>query len=103
MTIKEIISALRRCMFSDTLLNLAADTIEKLESENDRQKAEIEKLQKAYECLEQHILEIQNETLRVFAERLKEYLDDFYHTEEDGLLDTAELIDNLVKEMAGEG
>ena len=42
MTTKEIISLLRRGMFSDTLLRLAADTIEKLESENNRQKAEIE-------------------------------------------------------------
>lgn len=44
MTTKEIISALRRGLFSDTLLRLAADTIEKLENENNRQQAEIESL-----------------------------------------------------------
>lgn len=50
----------------------------------------------------EHLLKCCAEEIKEFAEMLKEYLDDFYHTEEDGLLDTAELIDNLVKERVGE-
>lgn len=43
---KEIVKLLRRYMFSDTLMQMAADKIEEFESEINRQKAEIERLQK---------------------------------------------------------
>lgn len=76
MTIKEIISALRRGMFSDTLLQLAADTIEKLESENNRQKAEFERLQNNYANMAKHCLiliqENTNNVIKEFAEKIKE-------------------------------
>ena len=68
-------------------------------------------------CVEQHHIirkdgksplsllteEIKAEAIKEFAERLKNSLDDFYHTEDDALLETDDLIDNLVKEMVGEG
>lgn len=41
-------------------------------------------------------------TIYEFSEKLKEILDDFYHSDEDALLDTPDAIDNLVKEMVGE-
>ena len=46
MSSKEIVKLLRRCMFSDTLLKMAADKIEELESEITRQQGEIERLKK---------------------------------------------------------
>lgn len=42
MTIEKIIKALRRGLFSNILLQSAADTIEKLDRENNRQKTEID-------------------------------------------------------------
>jgi hypothetical protein len=35
-------------------------------------------------------------------EKLKEYLDDFYTTEDDALLDVPDLIDQIAKEMLEE-
>lgn len=46
MEIEKIIKLLRRGMLSDTLLQLAADTIEELAIENNRQKQELERLNK---------------------------------------------------------
>lgn len=43
-----------------------------------------------------------NEVIKEFAERLKENLDDFFHTDEDATLDTADMIDRLAKEMTEE-
>ena len=45
---------------------------------------------------------IKTEAIKEFAERVKEQLDDFYHTDEDALFDTCDAIDNLVKEMVGD-
>ena len=70
MTTKEIISALRRGMLSDTLLQLAADTIQKLESENDRQKAEIEALQMENKQLQSDVI-----TANQYYEHTKEQLE----------------------------
>lgn len=41
---EHIVKMLRRGLFSDTLLHIAADKIEELESEINRQKTEIEDL-----------------------------------------------------------
>ena len=40
-----------------------------------------------------------SEVVDDFANRLKEYLDDFYTTDEDALLDTCGAIDDIAKEM----
>lgn len=53
MSSEEIVKLLRRCMFSDTLLQIAADKIEELESETNRQKTEIERLK----SLERNVFE----------------------------------------------
>ena len=42
------------------------------------------------------------ETVRKMQEKLKEYLDDFYTTEEDALLDVPDLIDQIAKEILEE-
>ena len=41
------------------------------------------------------------DTVRKMQERLKEYLDDFYNSGEDALLDVPDLIDQIAKEMMG--
>ena len=94
-----------------------------------RQKAEIERLQKAKyiystvdycaEDLDKALKEIEvyknnleamaktmhnsakftrAEAITEFAERLKEYLDDFFNSGEDALLDTVDMIDQIAKE-----
>ena len=45
---------------------------------------------------------IRAEAVKEFGETLKAHLDDFYYTEEDGLLETGDLIDTLVKERIGD-
>lgn len=69
-----------------------------------RQKAEIERLtednrrmKKYYYTHDYH--ECHNEAIEEFAERLKEYLDDFYSTDEDALFDTVSAIDEIAKEL----
>ena len=95
MSSKEIVKLLRRCMFSDTLLKMAADKIEELESEITRQQGEIERLKKteieiddfcrrlcrmrmlngnaiaSYEDLQNYIQEEKSEAIKEFAEKLK--------------------------------
>ena len=95
MSSKEIVKLLRRCMFSDTLLKMAADKIEELESEITRQQGEIERLKKteieiddfcrrlcrmrmlngnaiaSYEDLQNYIQEEKSEAVKEFAEKLK--------------------------------
>ena len=39
------------------------------------------------------------DTVREMQERLKEYLDDFYNSDEDAILDIPDLIDQIAKEM----
>ena len=43
--------------------------------------------------------ELVADTVRKMQERLKEYLDDFYNSGEDALLDVPDLIDQIAKEM----
>ena len=74
MTINEIISALRRCIFSDTLLQLAADTIEKLESENNRLKANYEALKAQEEKSHQYCKNICEPKYKAEIERLEEVI-----------------------------
>lgn len=45
---------------------------------------------------------VRADTVRKMQERLKEYLDDFYTTDEDALLDVPDLIDQIAKEMLDE-
>lgn len=45
---------------------------------------------------------IKSSTVRKMQEKLKEYLDDFYTTDEDALLDTSDLIDQIAKEVLEE-
>lgn len=78
MTIKEIVSALRRGLFSNTLLSLAADMIEKLENENNRQKAEIERFKEECSCLgcenewlKAHYKEIKAKAVKECIEKIK--------------------------------
>ena len=110
MTTKEIISLLRRGMFSDTLLRLAADTIEKLESENNRQKAEIERLKHYNIAMAQHALilcrENYKEGVKDFAKRFENKLtqiEEIYIDEDHENFISANkvisLLVNLVKEM----
>ena len=42
------------------------------------------------------------DTIREMQEKLKEYLDDFYNSSEDALLDVPDLIDQIAKEMLEE-
>ena len=69
-----------------------------LEETVNRQRVEIEK----FADIGKMYSEIRAEAVKEFAERLKEYLDDFFHSDEDATLDTADAIDSLVKEMVGE-
>lgn len=69
-----------------------------------RQKAEIERLtednrrmKKYYYTHDYH--ECHNEAINEFSEMLKEYLDDFYSTDEDALFDTVSAIDEIAKEL----
>lgn len=122
MSSKEIVKLLRRCMFSDTLLKMAADKIEELESEITRQQAEIERLNalvktknKLIEGLDQSISYAYDRAIKDFAERLKnEIINDTayacdstqhsgYYDYQIKIGDIPEYIDNLVKEMVGEG
>ena len=101
MSSREIVKLLRRCMFSDTLLKMAADKIEELESEITRQQGEIERLKKteieiddfcrrlcrmrmlngnviaSYEDLQNYIQEEKSEAVREFVDRLKEKISDY--------------------------
>lgn len=74
MSSEEIVKLLRRCMFSDTLLQIAADKIEELESETNRQKAEYEDWQEQFRHLdiECERLEKANESQRAEIERLND-------------------------------
>lgn len=76
----EIIKLLRRGMFSDSLLQLAADTIEKLEIENNSQKTEIERLKdfekNVYEAVEELRNKIKAEAVKEFAEAYKDQIED---------------------------
>lgn len=80
----------------------AVDLIKSYKSEIERLEANLKEALAEIEALKQINLHCESEVTKKFAEWLKEYLDDFYHTEEDGLLDTAELIDSYVKERVGE-
>lgn len=48
---------------------------------------------------ENEMMNARAEAIKEFAERLKEYLDDFYTTGEDALFDTVSAIDEIVKEL----
>lgn len=115
MSIKEIIKALRRGLFSNTLLQLAADTIEKLESENNSFKAEVERLEytileEQSECdrLSLHVSNLLYELENTKAEAIKKYREkvaiklaenarsDYWHWIDDTLYE-------VQKEMVGEG
>lgn len=79
MSIEEIIKLLRRGMLSDSLLQLAADTIEKLESENNSQKAEIERLRDKLDTVKREIVEtillIEEDIKTAKAEAVKEIIE----------------------------
>lgn len=114
MTDNEIIKALECCNKSDNgkgcflcpyrqycpdcLRRRNEDAIEL----TNRQKANAEGLTNAVKFLNEKVSSAKAEAVKEFAERLKDSLDDFYHTEEDALLETGDLIDNLVKEMSGD-
>ena len=99
------------CKFDDCVSELSEKTIDLI----NRQQAEIERLQYKVKRLKEYdeqrdialhsrlIATSRAEAVKEFAERLKGFLDDFYHAEEDALLETSDLIDNLVKETEGEG
>ena len=61
--------------------------------------AELEaELAQTYDLLD----EAKADTVQKMQERLKEYLDDFYTTDEDALLDVPDLIDQIAKEVLEE-
>lgn len=116
--IEEALSNAEKCLESFE----ARDIIKQQQETINRQQAEIERLSdRNHKCIylsdEESIeycvdgpcpnfkieSQIKAEAVKEFAERLKGFLDDFYHAEEDALLETSDLIDNLVKEMVGEG
>lgn len=63
------------------------------------QKAEIDRLQRLGAAATRKMVNARAEAIKEFAERLKEYLDDFYTTGEDALFDTVSAIDEIVKEL----
>ena len=73
------------------------DIVRELQETINRQKAEIERLQKLLDdkC-DRCIARERTEAVKGFAEIVKAILDDFYYTGEDGLLETGYLIDTLV-------
>ncbi|MBR3815119.1 MAG: hypothetical protein IKJ27_00160 [Clostridia bacterium] len=81
--------------------------IERLQKENEilstnADNAFQEGLNESRELFKQEVeAAIRAEAVKEFGETLKAHLDDFYHTEEDGLLETGDLIDTLVKERIG--
>ena len=59
-------------------------------------------LRGAWESVEQKdqlLGTIKADTVREMSERLKEYLDDFYNSGEDALLDVPDLIDQIAREI----
>lgn len=104
-TDEQIIEALEVRMPHDAICREAYDLIM-------RQRAEIERLEAIIDAAEEHFapLPFKNKfdeyiekskakAIKEFAERVKENLDDFFRTDEDATLDTADMIDTLVKEM----
>ena len=74
----------------------------KLRNERNRQKAEIERLKGNNNAIMQTMADVHTEAIKEFAERLKEraeahYFDNYCYAV------SIEEIDNLVKEMVGEG
>ena len=64
-----------------------------------RQSEKIEDLKVINEHLNVFVFEVREAAIKEFAGKIKEELDDFYYSNEDALLETADLIDDLVKEM----
>ena len=73
MSSKEIVKALRRGLFSNTLLQIAANKIEELESEINHQQAEIERLQKVVNLVSIQFQDLQEryELALIEIERLR--------------------------------
>ena len=114
MSSKEIVKLLRRCMFSDTLLKMAADKIEELESEITRQQTEIERLEKVLNGRDQLVNALnkcynqaKSEAIKEFAHRLKYKIKTECNPygkptfDYDTSISIMRYIDNLVKEMVG--
>lgn len=92
-------------------LHDAEEKVKELTAENDRLKNRItvqvvmpdEKMGKikaeSLKRVEQDVKECRADTVKTMQERLKEYLDDFYNSGEDALLDVTDLIDQIAKEM----
>ena len=80
--------------------------VQRLTEENERLRAEIDN--GAEVCSNCHtkyadkIEQAEADSVRKFAEKLKECLDDFYNSGEDALLDVPDLIDQIAKEMLEE-
>lgn len=97
--IKELTSALTK---KETEYNELYELTEDLRNENERLKADNEiKSQKRA-----NIFEIANafergrtDGVRKMSEMLKDYLDDYYHSGEDALLDVPDMIDLIAKEI----
>lgn len=75
----------------------ALDLINRQKAENAQLQEENQRMKKYYFTHDYH--ECHNEAIKELAERVKENLDDFFRTDEDATLDTADMIDTLVKEM----
>lgn len=106
------------CHMSDKLLleivqrqraeidDLKRDTVPKLQWSLQRAnemgrdlEVELKAMRGAANSYKMHYENAKAEAVKEFAERVKESLDDFFHTDEDATLDTADMIDDLVKEM----
>lgn len=104
---------LDRCKLHD-----AEEKVRKLTEENERLRVENKLLESQYESMYDSVEstlraeiadcgtpckwcegKIKADTVRKMQERLKEYLDDFYNSGEDALLDVSDLIDQIAKEM----
>ena len=105
MSSKEIVKLLRRCMFSDTLLKMAADKIEELESEINRKQSEIERLK---EQIAEVNKTIKSEAVKEFFDRLKEVSSEMVMMCDNGTpisisySISSKKLDSILKEMVGE-
>lgn len=111
MTDNEILVALRRCADNacymctregktcqrESIAGIAWNVMYNLKTENEKKKAEIEALIAGQETLQKYMLTIKAEAVKEFAERLKSRLITVTYMNFD------DTIDNLVKEMVGEG
>lgn len=109
---EQIIKALECCTkgdcdncpndFGNCYSNLARDAlalIKELTEDNERLNGHLNQLKHRYDICKQNAKTEKIDTVRKMQDRLKEYLDDFYNSGEDALLDVPDSIDQIAKEM----